>query len=44
MLLKITWAFLDVITIIVLLSGLYLWRRKHQAGEEMNGVDLPSSA
>ncbi len=41
--LKIIWAFLDVITIIVLLSGLYLWRRKQQGGEEVAGAYFPSS-
>ncbi|MDQ7990525.1 MAG: PepSY domain-containing protein [Candidatus Dactylopiibacterium sp.] len=29
---QIIWALLDVLTIIVLVSGLYLWLRKHRAG------------
>lgn len=41
--LKIVWAFLDVLTIIVLLSGLYLWRKRPQASEDMYRVDSPSA-
>lgn len=33
--LKIIWALLDVITIVVLISGLYLWRKKQQAPEDV---------
>lgn len=33
--LKIVWALLDLFTIVVLISGLYLWRKKQQAQEDI---------
>jgi uncharacterized iron-regulated membrane protein len=33
--LKIIWAVLDVITIVVLITGLYLWLRRRQSGSSV---------
>lgn len=33
--LKIIWAILDVITIVVLITGLYLWLRRRQSGSSV---------
>lgn len=41
--LKLVWAALDVITIIVLLSGLYLWWQKHKRGRAVAIDEAPGS-
>lgn len=41
--LKIIWAILDVITIIVLVTGLYLWLRRRQSGVSVERVVVDSS-
>jgi uncharacterized iron-regulated membrane protein len=38
--LKVIWALLDVITIIVLSSGLYLWWKKRHASTELPGAEI----
>ncbi|MGD9850587.1 MAG: PepSY-associated TM helix domain-containing protein [Nitrospirales bacterium] len=38
--LKIIWALLDLITIVVLISGLYLWRKKQQNHEDALFMDI----
>jgi len=43
--LKMIWILLDAAAIVVLVSGLYLWRRKHLAdGHARQGVTLPPPA
>ena len=36
--LKIIWAILDIITIVVLITGLYLWLRRRQSGVSVERV------
>jgi uncharacterized iron-regulated membrane protein len=36
--LKIIWAVLDIITIVVLITGLYLWLRRRQSGASIERV------
>jgi uncharacterized iron-regulated membrane protein len=38
--LKIVWSLLDLITIVVLVSGLYLWRKKDQTPAGMAGLGM----
>jgi uncharacterized iron-regulated membrane protein len=40
--LKLVWALLDVFTIVVLVSGIYLWRKKQHTTEEVIVIDSPS--
>jgi uncharacterized iron-regulated membrane protein len=42
--LKIIWAILDIITIVVLVTGLYLWLRRRQAGVSIERVVADASA
>ena len=42
--LKILWALLDVLTIIVLGTGVYLWLRRRQAGVSVERAIARSSA
>lgn len=42
--LKIIWAILDIITIVVLVTGLYLWLRRRQAGVSVERVVADVSA
>jgi uncharacterized iron-regulated membrane protein len=41
--LKLVWALLDVFTIVVLVSGIYLWRKKQHTTEEVIVFDSPST-
>jgi len=36
--LKIIWAVLDVITIVVLITGLYLWLRRRRSGSSVESM------
>ncbi|MCW5799637.1 MAG: Peptidase [Nitrospira sp.] len=38
--LKIVWALLDAITIVVLVSGLYLWKKTRQAPEDIGPIEV----
>jgi uncharacterized iron-regulated membrane protein len=42
--LKIIWAILDIITIAVLITGLYLWLRRRQSGVSVERVVADASA
>jgi uncharacterized iron-regulated membrane protein len=42
--LKILWALLDVITIVVLVTGLYLWLRRRRSGVSIDRAIAQSSA
>ncbi|MBX9822602.1 PepSY-associated TM helix domain-containing protein [Afipia birgiae] len=42
--LKIIWAILDIITIAVLITGLYLWLRRRQSGVSIERVVIDASA
>jgi uncharacterized iron-regulated membrane protein len=42
--LKILWALLDVITIVILVTGLYLWLRRRKAGVSVERSIARSSA
>lgn len=42
--LKIIWAILDIITIAVLITGLYLWLRRRQSGVSIERVVVDASA
>jgi uncharacterized iron-regulated membrane protein len=42
--LKIIWAILDIITIVVLITGLYLWLRRRQSGVSVERVMVDASA
>lgn len=42
--LKIIWAVLDLITIVVLMTGLYLWLRRRQSGASIERIVVDASA
>ncbi len=42
--LKIIWAILDIITIVVLITGLYLWLRRRQSGASIERVVVDAAA
>ncbi len=42
--LKIIWAILDIITIVVLVTGLYLWLRRRQSGVSVERAVINASA
>lgn len=42
--LKIIWAILDIVTIVVLITGLYLWLRRRQSGASIERVVVDASA
>ena len=42
--LKIIWAILDIITIVVLITGLYLWLRRRQSGASIERVVVDTAA
>ena len=42
--LKIIWAVLDVITIVVLITGLYLWLRRRRSGSSVGRMPAATQA